>query len=166
MLPSPIVSLSGYASLNMEHLPPHDTINATARSFNGTHGIVELTFGAPVPSRSTLAGNGISITGTDGWIWVDQTKITNPNGNEENVLRITTKKVVRDKDGKDIGETEEVILERVRGVELELRSFFQAIGGKDDGFGGPLGALQDVAFIEAALNSNGSPVDLVALVDG
>lgn len=166
MLPSPIVSLSGYASLNMEHLLPHDTINSTVRSEDGTHGIVELTFGAPVPSRSSLAGNGISITGTNGWIWVDQTKITNPFGDEENVFRITIKAVVRNKDGEDVGETEDVIHERVRGVELELRSFFQAIGGTDDGFGSPLEALKDVAFIQAALNSDGNPVDLVALVKG
>ena len=69
----------------MEHLLPHDTINATARSEDGTHGIVELTFGAPVPSRSSLAGNGISITGTDGWVWVNQTKVINPNGDNDQI---------------------------------------------------------------------------------
>lgn len=150
----------------MEHLPPHDTINATVRLGDGTHGIVELTFGAPVPSRSNLTGNGISITGTEGWVWINQTKTTTPHGNEESIFRVTTRRVVRNENNEDIGETEEVVEERVRGVDIELKSFFQAIGGTDDDFGNPYNALKDVAFIQAALSSNGSPVDLVALVKG
>ncbi|KAI0073535.1 oxidoreductase family protein [Panus rudis PR-1116 ss-1] len=164
ILPSPIVSLSGYASLNQEYLPPHDTINVTTKSEDGSHGIVELTFGAPVPSRSSLANNGITITGTKGWIFINQGKSTDPNGNAFNAFFVTVRTVKKDEEGKDIGETEETLVERVQGVELELKSFFAAIAGKDDGFGSPLGALKDVAFIQAGLNSNGQPVDLVKLV--
>jgi len=62
-------------------------------------------------------------------------------------------------------ETEEIIDVPMKGVEAELRSFFDAIEGKDElKIGDPLGALQDVAFIQAGLNSGGSSVDLVELV--
>ncbi|KAH7909373.1 hypothetical protein BJ138DRAFT_1102720 [Hygrophoropsis aurantiaca] len=53
-------------------------------------------------------------------------------------------------------ETEEIIDEYERGVETGLVSFFAAVlEGKDGGFGDPLGALKDVAIIQAALNSDG-----------
>lgn len=159
-----MVSLSGFASLNMEHLPPHDTINATVKSADGSHGIIELTWGAPVPSRSQEANNGISITGTEGWIWIEQGKGKDVTGAEQQVFRITVKKVKRNEKGEDVGETVDVVEERIRGVEEEFRSFFAAVGGYDDGFGTPFSALQDVAWIQAALTSNGNPVDLVKLV--
>ncbi|TCD60705.1 hypothetical protein EIP91_009642 [Steccherinum ochraceum] len=160
MLPSPMVSLSGYASLNMEHLPPHDTLNTTVRSADGSHGIVEMSFGAPVPSRAQEAKNGISITGTEGWLWIENTK----SEAGVQVIRITTKRVVRNEKGEDVGEEQDVVEERSCGVEKELRSFFAAVGGNDDGFGTPSGALKDVAWIQAALTSNGNPVDLANLV--
>lgn len=164
ILPSPIVSLSGYASLNQEHLAPHDVINATTRNADGSHGLVELHFGAPVPSRSTLAGNGISVTGSDGWVFLDMVKGKDANGKVYPAVRITTRTVTRDDKGLPTGEKEEVIEERSQGVEVELKSFFAAIAGNNDGFGDPFEALKDVAFIQAGLNSNGSPVDLVKLV--
>ena len=49
------------------------------------------------------------------------------------------------------------------GIEKEIESFLQAIDGSDDGVDHPRSTLVDVAFIEAALNSNGAPVDLVEL---
>ncbi|CAL1710084.1 unnamed protein product [Somion occarium] len=164
MLPSPLVSLSGYASLNQEHLPPHDTINVAVKSEDGSHGLVELTWGAPTPSRSSLAGNSISITGSDGWISITQGKAKDVNGDEYNAFRIVVRTVKKDEKGGVIGETEEVIEERVQGVELELKSFLAAIAASDDGFGDPFDALKDVAFIQAGLESNGNPVDLVKLV--
>ncbi|KZP27409.1 hypothetical protein FIBSPDRAFT_853601 [Athelia psychrophila] len=51
-----------------------------------------------------------------------------------------------------------------RGVECELKSFLNAIAGEDDGLADPLGALRDVAIIQAALNSQGKLVDLDALI--
>ena len=163
-MPSPIVSLSGYASLNQEHLAPQDTINATTRNADGSHGLIELNFGAPVPSRSTLAGSGISITGSDGWLFLNLTKGKDASGKEYPAIRITTRIVTKDAQGLPTGETEEVIEERSQGVEVELKSFFAAIAGNDDGFGDPFEALKDVGFIQAGLNSNGSPIDLVKLV--
>ncbi len=155
-----MVSLSGYASLNQPHLAPHDTINATIQTTDGSHGLVELTFGSPVPSRSTLANSGITVTGSEGWISI----VNASNADGKGVLRITVRTVTKDEKGRDNGETEEVIEEEVRGVKVEVASFLDAINGSDDGFGEPLGALKDVAFIQAALNSNGAPVDLVKLV--
>ena len=49
-------------------------------------------------------------------------------------------------------------------MNIEVASFLDAIDGKDDGYGQPKDALKDVAFIQAALNSDGKPVDLVKLV--
>lgn len=157
MLPSPMVSLSAQASLNMEHLPPHDTILATVKTADGVHGLVELTWGAPVNTRAQEANNGISFTGSEGWIWIKK-------GNDPN-YKIHIHQVTRNEKGEDIGETVEVVEEPSTGIFDEFKSFFNAIGGSDDGFGTPLGALKDVAWIQAALTSNGNPVDLVKLVE-
>ena len=43
---------------------------------------------------------------------------------------------------------------------MEIASFLEALNGKDDGLDGPRGTLVDVAFIEAALNSDGAQVDI------
>ncbi|KIJ64973.1 hypothetical protein HYDPIDRAFT_111692 [Hydnomerulius pinastri MD-312] len=165
MLPSAMTHLSGFASLNVEWLAPHDTINTIIKSADGSHGIFELSFGAPTSSRTSI-GNGTIITGTDGYLTVGQTKVKDPvTGGDKSVFRIVIKSVTRDADGKPGPEKEEVIDEPVRGVELELASFFAAaLEGKDDGLGSPLGALRDVAIIEAALNSDGKSIDLEKLV--
>lgn len=163
MLPSLFKTLSGFASLNKDWLAPHDTINAVVQSADGSHGIVELTFAAPTTSRSERAFNGITITGTDGWLSVNQVKVidgSRPVGG----LRVTVVTAKRDKDGKDIGETEEIIDKETDGVPNELRYFIDAIGGSDNGLGTARGALQDVAFIQAGLTSNGTPINLEKLV--
>jgi hypothetical protein len=100
------------------------------------------------------------ITGTDGWLSVNQVNVTGSN-----VLRITIKSMVKI-DGKADEEIEEIIEEPMRGVEVELASFFDAMSGKDEGsaLGDPLGALRDVSFIQAALTSEGNLVDLTHLV--
>ncbi|KAF8840141.1 NAD(P)-binding protein [Paxillus ammoniavirescens] len=165
ILPSPMAYLSGFASLNVEWLEPQDTINAIIKSADGSHGIFELSFGAPTPSRESV-GNGIVITGTDGFLTVNRTEVRDPiTGNNKSIFRLTIKSATRGTDGKPGSEQEEVIDEPVRGVELELAGFFAAVlEGKDDGLGSPMGALQDVAVIEAALNSGGKLVDLEKLV--
>lgn len=148
--------MSAFASLTKDYLPPHDTINAVVRSADGSHGIVELTFGAPTTTRSKLAGNGLTITGTDGWISVTQTA---------EQYSVVIRKLKKDQDGKEIGEDEEnvEIPANPNGIQLEIAGFVKAIDGSDDGVGSPRGALRDVAFIQAALNSNGSPIDLDSL---
>lgn len=164
ILPSAMTHLSGFASLNKEWLAPHDTINAIIKNADNSHGIYELTFAAPSPSRSD-AGRGIIITGTDGWLQVQETLAHDLIHNvEKRIFRITIKSATRDANGKLGPEKEEVIDEPIRGVELEQASFFAALDGKDDGLGSPLGALRDVAVIEAALTSNGELIDLEKLI--
>lgn len=163
MLPSPFKTLSSFASLNKKWLAPHDTINAVVQSTDGSHGIVELTFAAPTASRSEKAFNGITITGTDGWLSVNQVKVldgSKPVGG----LRVTIVTAKRDKDGNDIGENEEIIDKETDGVPNELKFFIEAVNGSDNGLGTAIGALKDVAFIQAGLNSNGAPIDLEKLV--
>lgn len=154
-----MVSLSGFASLNQPHLPPHDTINAAVSCADGSHGLVELTFGSPVPSRNQLAHNSITVTGKEGWLSIENATINGKGG-----LRVTVHTVTKDEKGRDVGESKEVIEEESRGVKVEVASFLDAVHGKDDGFGKPIDALKDVAFIQAGLNSAGIPIDLVKLV--
>ena len=52
---------------------------------------------------------------------------------------------------------------KLAGVEKELDSFLKAVKGENDGAQDPRSALKDLAFIEAALTSNGSAIDLSAL---
>ena len=150
-----MVSLSGYASQNQKHLPPHDTINAIVRTADGVHGIVELTWGAPVVSRVTAAHNALTVTGTDGWLEVSRAA---------GAIRVAVRYALLDAHGKITGEKEEVVEEREVGVQGEIQSFLRAAAeGNDDGIDGPRGTLVDVAFIQAALNSGGAPVDLEKL---
>ncbi|GLB39493.1 putative oxidoreductase family, C-terminal alpha/beta domain [Lyophyllum shimeji] len=158
MLPHRLTHLSGFASLNKDYLEPHDTINAIVRAGDNFHGTAELTWASPTKSRPVT--DGFVITGTDGWLSVNQVTIEGAN---DPVLRITVKSVIK-AEGKGEVEKEEIIEEPVQGVKAELASFFDAIAGKDAlNIGEPLEALRDVAFIQAALNSNGSVVDLAEL---
>ncbi|OJT04040.1 hypothetical protein TRAPUB_5276 [Trametes pubescens] len=154
VLPSALQTVSAFASLAKDILPPQDTINAIVKNADGSHGLVELTWGAPTVTRAKQAGNNITVTGTEGWL-----EITRASG----VMRIAVHTITRDKDGKSTGETEEVIEEKEVGIQREIESFLRATDGSDDGVDDPRSTLVDVAFIEAALNSNGAPVDLVAL---
>ncbi|KAH7929000.1 NAD(P)-binding protein [Leucogyrophana mollusca] len=163
ILPSRITKLSSFASLNKKYLPPQDTINVIAKAEDGSHGIFEMTFAAPAPSLSK--GNGTVITGTDGWLSIEQGKAVDTNtGKEVSVLRITVKTITK-VNGKPGPEKEEIIEVPVRGVEAEWEGFFAAIlRNEDDGLSSPEGALEDVAFIQAALNSEGNLIDLQKLV--
>ncbi|KAG2124879.1 hypothetical protein DEU56DRAFT_963199 [Suillus clintonianus] len=164
ILPSAMTHLSGFASLNKQILAPHDTINTIIKNADGSHGIFELSFAAPSLSRCDLE-RGIIITGTDGWLKVQQTMVRDLIRNvEEPGFRVTIKSATRGANGVLGPEKEEVIDEPFRGVELEQASFFVALAGKDDGLGSPLGALKDVAVLEAALTSGGELVDLEKLI--
>ena len=163
MLPHPLTHLSGFASLNKDYLFPHDTIQTIARAGNEFHGIIEITYASPI--KSLHEGNSLVITGTEGWLSVN---LVNKPGTKETFIRTVIKSVVK-VDGKPDEEKEEVIEKRKSGIEAEFASFFDAISGKDDdglGIGEPSSALVDVAFIQAALNSNGGPVDLTKLLQG
>ena len=159
MLPAPLTQLSAFASLNKDYLKPYDTIHSIAKAGDSFHGIVEITFA--LPTNSTPAGDLISVIGTEGWLSVNQ---VNKPGTKETIIRTVIKSVVKVK-GKPDEEKEEVIDELQNGIVAEFASFFDAIQGKDKlGLGNPLSALSDVAFVEAALNSNGKVVDLTKLL--
>ncbi|PPQ79005.1 hypothetical protein CVT25_002314 [Psilocybe cyanescens] len=160
MLPHPLTHLSAFASLNKDYLKPHDTIHAIVKAGDHFTGTAELTWAFPTESRPQA--DGFVITGTDGWISVNQ--IYNPGAP---IIRIVAK-YVHKQEGKPEEVKEEVIDIPSKGIAAELSSFFDKIVGKDDGLGlgDPLAALGDVAFIQAALNSNGELVDLVRLLHG
>ncbi|KDR66469.1 hypothetical protein GALMADRAFT_259259 [Galerina marginata CBS 339.88] len=162
MLPHPLTHLSGFASLNKDYLKPHDTIHAIVKAGDHFHGTAELTWAFPTQTRPVA--DGFVVTGTDGWLSVNQ--VSKP-GAKSPILRILVKSVHKP-EGKPEEEKEEIIEVPSKGVIAELSSFFDKIAGKDDGLGlgDPLAALEDVAFIQAALNSNGQLVDLVKLVHG
>jgi len=164
LLPSPLTHLSGFASLNKDYLKPQDTINAVLKAADGSHGIFELTSAAPTKSRCEQGGgNGMIVTGHLGWLSVNHATVQDSSGSQISVVRITIKSIT-EVDGPPGSEKEEIIDEPKRGVETELKSFFAAIQGNDDGLGDPAEALKDVAFIQAALNSEGQSVDLGKLI--
>lgn len=81
------------------------------------------------------------------------------------VFRVLIKSVIK-REGAPEEEKEEILEEPMRGVEVELQSFFEVVSGKKNttDLGDPLDALRDVAFIQAALESDGNLVNLVDLV--
>ncbi|KAI0033025.1 oxidoreductase family protein [Vararia minispora EC-137] len=148
LLPSPITHLSSFAALNREHLVPKDTLQTIARTADGVTGTFTLTFGAPDGAYGVR--NGWFIAGADGALTITRT-------HEEREMYSVS---IRAAGGKD--EVEEV---PVQGVEQELKAFFTRIAGAtEDGSQNPRGPLADVAFIEAALNSEGQLVDLEAML--
>ncbi|KAJ7734525.1 hypothetical protein B0H14DRAFT_2479345 [Mycena olivaceomarginata] len=158
MLPEPLTHLSSFASLNHDHLKPHDTIHAVVKAGSHFHGIVELSFAGP--TKSTPSSDLFVITGSEGWITVNFAKVEGAG----QVLRIRIKRAVK-VEGKPTEEVEEVVDVPAKGVEAEFASFFDAVGGKETlDIGDPLAALDDVAFIQAGLNSGGELVDLGKLV--
>ncbi|KAF4613294.1 hypothetical protein D9613_010793 [Agrocybe pediades] len=162
MLPHALTHLSGFATLVKDYLKPHDTIHTIVKAGPDIQGTAELTWAHPTQSRPVA--DGFVITGTDGWISVNQ--ITKP-GDKAPTLRILIKSVHKPaEEGKPQEEKEEVVDVLSSGIAAEQESFFAALEGKDDGLGlgDPLAALGDVAFIQAALNSDGALVDLTKLL--
>jgi len=153
MLPSPFKALSSYASLNRDFLAPHDTINAVATTADGAHGIIEITFAAPTPTFSE--GNGFTISGSGGWLSVGDFPSADGSRSRGRI-------VIHRASAAKGSEPDEILL-ALRGVEVEVESFLEAVAGQDDGIQNPRNALQDVAFIQAALDSHGQSIDLVKL---
>jgi len=162
MLPHPLTHLSGFASLNKDYLAPHDTVHAVVQAGPNIHGTAELTFASPTKSRP--AGEGFVITGSKGWISVNQ--ISKPGTNTP-IFRAAIHAVVKSEGGPE-EEKEEIIEEPSVGVLAELTSFFGALKGQDDGknLGDPLAALGDVAFFQAIFQSKGNLVDLGRMLQG
>jgi hypothetical protein len=142
--------------LNKEYLKPHDTINAIVKSDGHYHGSVDMTWGFPTEKKPTT--DAFVVSGSKGWLTIN-------NSWAPPLVKIVIASNKASAEEKD-QVVQEVIEEAGRGVEVELRSFFDAVSGKDDGLGlgNPREALVDVAFIQAALTSDGSLVDLRKLV--
>ncbi|KAI0048662.1 oxidoreductase family protein [Auriscalpium vulgare] len=153
ILPSPITHLTGFASLNKDFLAPTDTVHAVAKTADGAHGIVEITFASPGGTYSKGIAP-LTITGSEGWLTVGPAEDV-PDTQRVKITRVT----------KDDKEEVEVIdaTGHWQGIPAEQQSFFQALAGNDDGAQDPRGALKDLAFIQATLDSNGALVDLEAL---
>ncbi|EIW79473.1 NAD(P)-binding protein [Coniophora puteana RWD-64-598 SS2] len=164
MLPSPLTHLTGFASLNREWLAPHDTINAVLRTADGAHGLLDLSFASPVPSRSATNGPMAVITGSKGFLTLTRPPREQAGG--KSVFRVTIKSVQDEASEGKGEEVEEIIDGEESGVTVELEGFFERIrpNGSDNGKGEPREALKDVALIQAGLTSNGSLVDLTKLV--
>ncbi|KAG8906589.1 hypothetical protein FRB99_006544 [Tulasnella sp. 403] len=153
VLPSDIVALSGVASLTKEYLAPEDTIQSVLQLADGSHGILELSYAAPVEEKA------VTITGTEGHIRITTEKRLTPSGEEAPHYAI---KIVNKADQVDTQ------YYRTQGVEKEIDYFVQAINGahssESAGKGEPRGALRDVAVIEASLKSKGQLMDIKKLV--
>lgn len=156
MLPEPLTQLSGFASLNKDYLLPHDTIHSVVRAGTHYHGIVEMTFASP--TKSTPAAEQIVITGSDGWLAC--------NSSSEGFTVVVKRRVKEEgkpEEEQEYKETEETTTYPSKGVETELVAFFAEIQKDEErrlDIGHPREALKDVAFIQAALNSQGNLTDL------
>ncbi|KAG9046909.1 hypothetical protein FS837_003414, partial [Tulasnella sp. UAMH 9824] len=106
ILPSPVASVSGHASLTKPYLLPHDSIQSVVALDSGAHGLVELSFAAPSSAR---AESFTVITGTEGFLELTSGK------NEAGVHGWTVKTVVGAKDPK-----EEKQFYKVQGIENEI----------------------------------------------
>ncbi|KAF5358620.1 hypothetical protein D9758_007679 [Tetrapyrgos nigripes] len=167
-----ITSIVGFSSLTKDYLMPHDTIHSVVQasstsSSESIHGLVEMTFASPLPSRPPA--DNILITGTEGYISINSAPFTSEDGNEGPGFEIKLRRVVKKDEETDKveEENEEVYSFPSKGVEGEFKSFFDACEGHGDvAVGKPEEALKDVAFIEAALKSGGQLIDLVEMVKG
>ncbi|KAG8991204.1 hypothetical protein FRB94_012694 [Tulasnella sp. JGI-2019a] len=160
VLPDPIVSVTGHASLIKEYLAPHDTIQSILQTSSDAHGIFELSFASP---NKAHASSGIEITGTSGFVRIANTNKLPGRGGADPRPRYVVNVVGRD--GK-----EEVAEYENKGVEKEIEYFVKAVLGENDdpaveGKGEPRGAVRDVAVIQASLTSNGKLVDIKNLVE-
>ncbi|KAL1740407.1 hypothetical protein HDZ31DRAFT_67970 [Schizophyllum fasciatum] len=157
VLGRPIDRISSFAALNRDILPPHDTIHAIAAA-GRAHGTITITFASPTKSKADA--DDYVFIGTKGWTSIRILP-------DRKLYRVTTKwRASDDSSGEEQEETAEV--PQGQGVARELGAFLDAVAGKADAprVGAPADALRDVAFIQAALTSEGAPVDLLKLVEG
>ena len=74
---NPLVSLSAYTTQLQEHLPPVDTIDATAKAKNGATGTISISFG------TTLSGSEWTVACQDGVVSVTHGTVSIGNKTEE-----------------------------------------------------------------------------------
>lgn len=131
---NPLVSIAASTSQLQKHLPPVDTVDATAKAANGATGTLSISFG------TTFTASEWSVACEKGVVTVSGDEVT--VGQEE-------PKEVKDD---------------VSGVTLELQAWSEALAAeKPDPRQSPEQALADLELIEAMLRSGeqgGQPVHL------
>ena len=74
---NPLVSLSAYSAQLQEHLPPVDTLEATAKTKNGTIGTISISFG------TTAKGSEWTVACEKGFVSLSRNKVTIDDKTEE-----------------------------------------------------------------------------------
>lgn len=127
---NPLVTISAHAAQLQEHLPPVDTVEATAKTKQGTVGTISISFGTTAKGREwTVASESgyVSHTGDD--LVIDGTK-------------------------ESISDEKTGVPPEVRAWGEGL------VSGKPDKKQSPEEALADLELIQAMLVSDGKPVQL------
>lgn len=67
---NPLVSISAHSALLQEHLPPVDTVEATAKSKKGAVGTISISFG------TTAKGSEWTVATENGFVSISKNKVT------------------------------------------------------------------------------------------
>lgn len=67
---NPLVSISAHSALLQEHLPPVDTVEATAKSKKGAVGTISISFG------TTAKGSEWTVAAENGFVSISKNKVT------------------------------------------------------------------------------------------
>jgi hypothetical protein len=130
-----------------------------------------MTFASPTETRPQ--SDALVIAGTKGWISINTTyQNGSPLIRARTVKRVKkgSKETVSNGEEEEEEDQEEITETPGKGVPVELQAFFGAVEKAKQGheavdnLGDPTHALWDVAFIEAALTSDGRLVDFGKLL--
>jgi len=120
---APLVTLSGHCAQLQKHLPPVDTVEATAKAKNGALGTISLSFG------TTMKGSEWTVAG------------------EKGVVSVSGKNVTVNGETKEIQDEGNGVKPEVRKWGEAL------VSGKPNARQSPEEALADLELIEAMLRS-------------
>lgn len=186
VLPTPPASLIAHKSLHRAHMVPHDTIVALALPPAGSavapHGKATTVANTGNPDALLAAGrsqaNGTIILS---WAIPDTPRASRPPNELYVVAEHATLRLVNHGRSWTVELTpgagtpaKAAFREgKVTGVEAELAAFGDAVRAAVDGtqdaqtnYGSPQDALWDLAFIQAALGSDGAEVSIGAVAEG
>ncbi|KAI5479865.1 NAD dependent oxidoreductase [Pseudohyphozyma bogoriensis] len=152
MLPSPLAKLSAFVTQVQPHLAPSDLLHAIVETETGVQGSVRISWGIESTVKRLY-----SFYGPLGRVEVDFSPY------EDNKFVVTTTLV---------GQEPEVVKAVAEAVVQEFAYFGKALlagpGSAEaedvERRSGPRATLKDLAVIQGALSSKGSPVDVIALL--
>ncbi|KAL1413381.1 hypothetical protein Q8F55_001143 [Vanrija albida] len=186
VLPTPPARLIAHKSLHRAHMVPHDTITALALPPRGSevapHGAATTVGGTGDPAALLAAGRS-QATGTIilSWAIPDTPRASRPPNELYVVAEHATLRLVNHGRSWTVeltpgaGTPAKAAFKegKVSGVEAELAAFGDAVRAAVDGahdaqtnFGSPEDALWDLAFIQAALGSDGREVSIEGVARG